>query len=181
MSEREKAPASVIATRAPGANRIPVDAVRDELWRRQAVCAAEAAATLKPGDSLSEFVTRLWPGYERLVGYVMPHLIHCLVQDGVLVVAADGRWNLSAAVRKAAGEAARKAGSAVASAGKATMAGKRTASSVARLALVKADLLAHPDDTVAARARRLGPQLGLKDRAARGQISAVVSALQTAA
>jgi hypothetical protein len=152
--------------------------VRDEFWRRQAVCAAEVAATLQPGDHLGEFAARLRPAYERVEGYVpsaerMPRLIGCLVRDGILAVADDGRWNVSPAARKAAGVVAQPG-----KASKAAMPGSRAA---ARRALVEADLLAHPDDTVAARARRLGPQLGLKDRAARGQISAIVSALQTAA
>ncbi|SEC87995.1 hypothetical protein SAMN05216489_01865 [Streptomyces sp. 3213] len=38
-----------------------------------------------------------------------------------------------------------------------------------------------PGDTVAARARRLGPQLGLRDRAARGQISVITRELRAAA
>lgn len=165
-------------------------AVRDEVWRRQAVCVVEVAGTLQPGDNLGEFAARLRPAYERVVGYVpaaetMPRLIGRLVRDRILAVADDGRWNVSPAARRAAtaetGRGTAQPGSVLAPAGKGAAPTAPALSDAARLALVEADLLAHPGDTVAARARRLGPQLGLKDRAARGQISAMVSALRTAA
>lgn len=164
-------------------------AVRDEVWRRQAVCVAEVAGTLQPGDGMDEFAARLRPAYERVVGYVptaetMPRLIGRLVRDRVLVVADDARWNVSLAARRAAaaetGRGTAPAGSVLAPPGKGAAPGALALSDAARLALVEADLLAHPGDTVAARARRLGPQMGLKDRAARGRISVMVSTLRTA-
>ncbi|GAX52866.1 hypothetical protein [Streptomyces olivochromogenes] len=140
----------------------------------------EVADTLQPGDGWDEFTARLRPAYERVVGYVpspeaMPRLMHRLVREGVLVVADDGDWNVSPRARKAA-----SALPSAARGSKAAVPGQPTVSEAARRALVEADLLAHPDDTVAARARRLGAQMGLKDRAARGRISAIVSALRTA-
>ncbi|WP_158711456.1 hypothetical protein [Streptomyces xylophagus] len=65
--------------------------------------------------------------------------------------------------------------------GKGTAPGALVLSDAARLALVEADPLARPGDTVAARATRLGPQLGLRDRAARGQISVITRELRAAA
>ncbi|MER6377638.1 hypothetical protein ABT255_57585 [Streptomyces mirabilis] len=156
-------------------------AALDEVWRRQAACAVEVADTLQPDDGRDEFTARLRPAYERVVGYVpspeaMPRLIHRLVREGVLAVADDGdRWNVSPRARKAANALPSPARQS-----KAAVPGRSTVSEAARRALVQADLLAYPDDTVAARARRLGPQLGLRDRAARGRISALVSALRTA-
>ncbi|GGX94774.1 hypothetical protein [Streptomyces anandii] len=157
-------------------------AVLDEVWRRQAVCAVEVAATLQPSDGMAEFTARLRPAYERVVGYAppadkMPGLVHRLVRDGILAVAPDqGRWNVAPLARKAATELAEAAKPA-----KITLPGKPRASGAARRALVEADLLAYPEDTVAARARRLGPRLGLKDRAARGQISVITRDLRAAA
>lgn len=107
----------------------------------------------------------------------MPGLVHRLVRDGILAVAPDqGRWNVAPLARKAATELAEAAKPA-----KITLPGKPRASGAARRALVEADLLAYPEDTVAARARRLGPRLGLKDRAARGQISVITRDLRAAA
>lgn len=178
-------------------------AVTDELWRRRAVCAAEVAATLQPGDGLAKFMARLPAPYERVCGHVlpaekMPQLVNVLVREGILLVtpiATDcGRWTVSPAARKAAdgvahadegGTAGSSAtepvpGVAVAPAKTRSRAALDSATAMRR-ALVEADLLAYPADTVAARARRLGPQLGLKDRAARGRISVITRELRAAA
>ncbi|MET9071762.1 hypothetical protein ABZX95_06155 [Streptomyces sp. NPDC004232] len=175
-------------------------AVRDEFWRRQAACVVEVAETLQPGDGMAEFTAKLRPAYERVVGYVPS--VEGLVHDGLLVVAdGDGRWNVSPAARKAARDQGparggtdavpgRAAGVPAAVPGKnagvseragALPAGVPASSEAARRALVEADLLAYPDDSVAARARRLAGAMGLKDRAARARIGAIVGTLRAAA
>ncbi|MGW4981943.1 hypothetical protein [Streptomyces mirabilis] len=180
-------------------------AVTDELWRRRAVCAADVADTLQVGNGLSEFTARLRVVYHQVCGYTpseaaMRRIVRILMEQGIILTSrpgaaagsgrGGGSWAISPAARRVAREVAPASevprvdtgGEVVVPpvAGTALPLGARAAATPTRRALVEADLLAHPDDTVAARARRLGAQMGLKDRAARGQISAVVSALRTA-